>query len=60
MTVGRQKFRMLNDSTALFVTAVQHRTDYHRHLRTLLENTEVECAQWVNFDKHNIEFVTVF
>ncbi len=57
--IGRQKFRMLNDQTALFITAVQHRTDYRRHLITLLENTGVECAQWVNFDKHNIEFVTV-
>ncbi len=57
--IGRQKFRMLNDKTALFVTAVQHRPDYHRHLKTLLKNTGIQCAQWINFDKHNVEFMTV-
>jgi GxxExxY protein len=57
--IGRQKFRMLNDKTALFVTAVQHRADYHRHLKTLLENTGIEYVQWINFDKHNVEFVTI-
>jgi GxxExxY protein len=57
--VGRQRFKMLNEDTAFFVTAIQYKTDYRKYLKTLLGNTSISCAQWVNFDKHDVEFVTV-
>ena len=57
--IGRQKFKMLNEKTAFFFTAIKHRNDYKKYLHTLIQNTEVECVQWINLDKHNVEFVTV-
>jgi GxxExxY protein len=57
--IGRQKFRMLNEKTACFTTSLKHRLDYKKHLKSLIQNTAVQCIQWINFDKHNVEFVTV-
>ena len=57
--IGQQKFKMLNEKTAFFFTAINHRNDYGKYLHSLIRNTEIECVQWVNLDKHNVEFVTV-
>ncbi len=57
--IGRQKIKMMNDSSAFFVTAVQHKADYRKHLGNLLNKTCLQTIQWINFDKHEVEFVTV-
>lgn len=57
--IGRQKFKMLNEKTAFFFTAIKHRNDYRKYLQTLIQNTGIECVQWINLDKHDVEFVTV-
>jgi GxxExxY protein len=57
--IGRQKFKMLDETTAFFFTAIKHRIDYRKYLKTLIQNTGIACVQWINLDKHNVEFVTV-
>jgi GxxExxY protein len=57
--VGHQKFRMLNETTAFYTTAIKHRGDYEKYLKSVIKNTGIECVQWINFDKHAVEFVTV-
>ena len=57
--IGRQTFKMLNEDTAFFVTAIKHKIDYRKHLKCLLENTCINSVQWINLDKHNIGMVTV-
>jgi len=57
--IGQQKFKMLNEKTAFFFTAVKHRLDYRKYLKTLIQNSGIECVPWINLDKHHIEFVTV-
>jgi len=57
--VGHQKIKMLNDSSAFFVTAVQYKVEYRKHLENILNNTSLKSIQWINFDKHNVEFITV-
>jgi len=57
--IGHQKVRMLNDSSAFFVTAVQHKTDYRKHLENVLSKTFLKNILWINFDKHDVELVTV-
>jgi GxxExxY protein len=57
--IGCQKIRMLDETSAFFVTAVPHKNDYWKHLVNVLDKTSLKTIHWVNFDKHNVEFVTV-
>ncbi len=57
--IGHQKFRMLNDTSAFFVTAVRHKADYQKHLANLLGKSCLKSIHWINFDKYDVEFVTV-
>ncbi len=57
--IGCQKMRMLNESSAFFITAVRHKDDYRKHLGNVLSRTCLKSIQWVNFDKHNVDFITL-
>ncbi len=57
--IGRQNFKMLTENTAFFITAIKHKIDYRKHLKSLLGNTSINCVQWINMDKHDIELVTI-
>ena len=57
--IGHQKFRMMEDSSAFFITAVKHKIDYRKYLKNVLSRTGLNKIQWINFDKHDVEFTTV-
>jgi len=59
LAVGRQNFKMLNENTAFFVTAIKHKIDCRKHLTSLLENTSIHSIQWINLDKHDVEMITL-
>ena len=54
-----QKLSMIDEQTAFFITAVKYKADYYKHLKNVLDHAGIGSIQWVNFDKHNVEFVTV-
>jgi GxxExxY protein len=57
--VGRQKFSLLDEQTAFFITAVKHEAEYEKYLRNVVQHSRLRRIQWVNFNNHDIKFVTV-
>lgn len=58
--LGFQRIHLLNQHTAFRLSGV--RGDIHQygdHLRRFLLLTRLDTVQWVNFDHHNVTFVTV-
>lgn len=58
--IGHLKVNMLNQATAFVVTAFKNKVIYQNHLKGLLEKTDIECIQWINLNKHDVEFITIF
>ncbi len=58
--VGRQKVKLLDDTTAFEMTAVKDKPHfYEEHLRRLLRHTDLRAIQWVNMINHDITFKTI-
>ncbi len=57
--LGQKKMNMLNENTAFCITAVKHQADYRKHLKNVVSHTAVQRIQWINFNNHHVEFVTV-
>ena len=58
--VGRERFRLLDDTTAFAITVVKDNPElYQQHLRRLLRHTRLRAIEWVNMVNHDITFKTV-
>lgn len=58
--VGTQKVCLLQEDTSLHVSAIkQHQTSYQKHLKRLFDHTRLARIQWVNFNRSQIEMVTL-
>jgi len=58
--IGTQTVHLLTDDTAFAFTAVTAARDAMRdHQLLFLRHTPLKCIQWVNFNRHRIEFTTL-
>jgi GxxExxY protein len=58
--VGTQSLNLLNKSTAVAVTsAVQGVEGLREHMQRLLNHTRLEAIQWINLNRHLVEFRTL-
>ena len=58
--VGNQAVHFLTADTAFAFTALpRNRAAMEDHQRRFLKHTPLRCIQWVNFNRHNIEFTTL-
>jgi len=59
-SIGNQVVHLLTDDTAFAFTAVTASRDPMRaHQLLFLRHTPLKCIQWVNFNRHRIEFSTL-
>ncbi len=59
-SIGSQTVHLLTDDTAFALTAVTAARDAMRdHQSLFLRHTPLKCIQWVNFNRHRIEFATL-
>jgi GxxExxY protein len=59
-TLGFDEVCLLCDDTALAFTAVTDAQQRMReHLQRLLDHTRLACIQWINLNRHDIEFRTI-
>ncbi len=58
--LGEQSVHLLTDDTAFAFTAVtaEHGSMAEHQLR-FLKHTPLRCIQWINFNRHRIEFTTL-
>lgn len=55
-----KKFAVLGDDTAFHITTAHaHLPQIESDLRTLLRLSPLECLQWINLNRHDIELVTL-
>jgi len=58
--LGRQAAHFLTQDTAFALTALpRNRAAMEDHQRRFLRHTPLKFIQWVNFNRHNIEFTTL-
>lgn len=58
--IGTQILHMVDPDTSFAVTAVHHRAHGMRHhLDRLLHHTRLRTIQWINFNRHMVEFTTI-
>ena len=58
--VGEQKIELLNNDTALHVSAVTGiLNNYEKNIRRLLNHTDIKAIQWINFNQRNITMKTI-
>jgi GxxExxY protein len=58
--IGTQRGHLLNPSTAFKISAITGDTAiYEKHLRKFLRHTKLARIQWINFNHHNVEFITI-
>ena len=58
--IGNQTVHFLNAETAFAFSALpKNREVMEDHQRRFLKHTPLKCIQWVNFNRHNIEFTTL-
>jgi len=58
--LGKQKFRLLNHKTAFVLSSATKNVPlFGRHLRQLLKHTPLSTIQWINLNRHEIDFVTI-
>ncbi len=58
--LGTQKLNLLDAQTAFALTTLQSDSQPMRdHLERLLHHTGLEHVQWVNLNRHHIEFITL-
>lgn len=59
-SLGTQRAHLLNHTTAFKLSAVtRHTVAFEKHLRRFLALTRLTAIQWINFNHHTLEFVTV-
>ncbi|MCF7818185.1 MAG: GxxExxY protein [Kiritimatiellales bacterium] len=59
-TLGLQKVRLLNPETSFTISATTKNIGYYRsHIKRFLDHTNLHAVQWVNLNRHQIEFRTV-
>lgn len=59
-SIGTQRAHFLNASTAFKISAIiGDTTIYEKHLRKFLRHTKLARIQWINFNHHNLEFITI-
>jgi GxxExxY protein len=57
---GRQKMCLLAPETGLHISSViRHEKTYREQLQRLLKHTPLKQMQWVNFNRKNIELITL-
>jgi GxxExxY protein len=60
VTLGGQKFNLVNPSTAFRLTAFEQRsTQYECSLRALLKLTPLTTIHWINLSPHEVHFTTL-
>ena len=58
--VGTQTLNLLNEDTGFALTTKQQDAGAMRdHLGRLLEHTRLKAIQWVNLNRHRVEFTTI-
>lgn len=58
--IGNQPVHFLtNDSAFAFTALPRNRAAMQDHQRRFLKHTPLRCIQWINFNRHNIEFTTL-
>jgi hypothetical protein len=58
--VGVQNLNLINNHTAFAVTAKARGADMVRHhLERLLDHTRLQALQWINLNRHAVEFSTL-
>lgn len=60
ISLGLQPFHLLTPELAFRVTALSsHQSHHEQNLRRLLLLTNLRAIQWINLNRHEIEFVTI-
>ncbi|MBI3417386.1 MAG: GxxExxY protein [Verrucomicrobia bacterium] len=60
VVLGEQRLRLLTPDTAFRLTALtQDQPQCEVHLRRFLDHTKLKALQWINFNHHEIELVTL-
>lgn len=58
--LGTQNLHLLTPDTAFALSAITAKTDdYESHLTRFLRHTQLRQMHWINFNHHDIEFVTL-
>lgn len=60
MQLGRQKLHLISDDVAFRLTGItKHHERAQSNLRRLLALTPLSAIHWINFDRHDIQLVTL-
>ena len=60
VNLGNQFLHLLTSETAFRMTAMtENRLDYEQNLKRLLDSSGLRTIQWVNLERHQVEFVTL-
>jgi GxxExxY protein len=55
-----QPVYLLNPDTAFKITGLRkQKSNYRKHLQKFLDHTKLKVLQWINFNMHQIEFITL-
>jgi GxxExxY protein len=58
--VGEQKMQLLDSKTAFHVSAIKRAlSGYERNIIRLINHTNIDAVQWINFNRHNITMKTI-
>ena len=57
--VGNHEVCLLDDDTALALTSLSNVQPFQNHLERFLKHTRLKCIQWINLEKHDVEFRTI-
>ena len=59
-SAGRQKMCLLDFETGLHISSIiRHEQAYQKQLQRLLAHTSLKQMQWVNFNRENIQLITL-
>ena len=58
-TIGSKQIRQVSDREAFKITGLSNPSTITTHLKRFLETAELDVIQWVNINKHSIEFRTL-
>ncbi|EMI17968.1 hypothetical protein RMSM_05113 [Rhodopirellula maiorica SM1] len=60
-SLGNQRFYLLDDSSAIFVTTMNQakRKQHYAHLLSLLRHCSIRFGHWINIDLHALQFTTL-
>ena len=60
VNLGNQFLHLLTPETAFRMTAMmENRVDYEQNLKRLLDSSALRTIQWVNLERHQVEFVAL-